>query len=286
MGGGDVTRPGGGDASGKSDDASGKSAAPFDGVRLALASLSGESDAAWARRGDAFADLAFLGGIALDADSREAARRLVERDRSEFLPDDPLAFVDRELAALADAPLVPAINVRSATVDPVREAARVAADHDAVLEVNAHCRQPELCAVGCGESLLADTDRLCEYVAAASGAGATVSVKVRAEVPGVDLAETAHRVRDAGADAIHVDAMDTEAVVRDVAASDLFVLANNEVRGCESVREYLDYGADAVSVGRPSDSPAVLRRVRRAVDEWFDERAGAIDSTADAGESP
>ncbi|MFT4923616.1 MAG: hypothetical protein ACI8XM_002844, partial [Haloarculaceae archaeon] len=34
--------------------------------RVALASLSGESDAAWARAGSAFAGAAFLGGIALD----------------------------------------------------------------------------------------------------------------------------------------------------------------------------------------------------------------------------
>jgi len=39
------------------------------------------------------------------------------------------------------------------------------------------------------------------------------------------------------------------------------------------VREYLEYGADAVSVGRPSDDPRVLRRVREATDAWFREEA-------------
>jgi tRNA-dihydrouridine synthase len=43
------------------------------------------------------------------------------------------------------------------------------------------------------------------------------------------------------------------------------------VRDRESVHEYLSYGADAVSVGRPSDDPRVLRRVRQATQEWFDE---------------
>jgi hypothetical protein len=42
------------------------------------------------------------------------------------------------------------------------------------------------------------------------------------------------------------------------------------VRDRATVREYAGYGADAVSVGRPSDDPAVLRRVRRAVDDLLD----------------
>jgi len=86
--------------------------------------------------------------------------------------------------------------------------------------VNAHCRQPELRAVGCGESLLRDTGRLAEYVTAAAETGATTSVKVRAEVPGVDLVAVADAVAEAGADWFHVDAMDSEAVVDELTADD------------------------------------------------------------------
>lgn len=235
--------------------------------RLALASLSGAADADWARAGAAYAGAAFLGGIAVDEASRGAARDLLERDRSEFLPPDPFAFVDDQLAALADVPVQPAFNVRSATPDPLVEAARVCRDRDAFLELNAHCRQDELCAVGCGESLLADADRLQRYVERASATGATVGVKVRAEVPGVDLAALARDLEDAGAAFIHVDAMDSESVIADIASTtDLFVVANNGVRDEATVREYAAYGADAVSVGRPSDDPVVLERVRDAVD--------------------
>ncbi|WP_049936642.1 tRNA-dihydrouridine synthase [Haloplanus natans] len=236
---------------------------------LALASLSGAADAEWARSGAEYADLALLGGVALDADSRAAARKLVARGREEFLTADPLSFVESQLSALDDAPVRAGVNVRSATLDPIREAAAVCADHGAILEINAHCRQDELCAVGCGETLLRDTARLATYVSAASDAGATVSVKMRTEVSGVDLPATAHAVADAGADAVHVDAMDSEPVIADVAAaSDAYLLANNGVRDRETAWEYLAYGADGVSVGRPSDDPAVLERVARAVDDW------------------
>jgi TIM-barrel protein len=240
--------------------------------RVALASLSGRSDAAWARAGAPFAGAAFLGGIALDGPTRRAARRLVERDREEFLPGDPLAFVDEQLSALSAVPLRPGFNVRAASPGPVRAAARICRAHGAIVEVNAHCRQSEMCEVGAGEALLRDTDRLCEYVEAAAGVGATTSVKVRTELDGVDLPETARLVAAAGADVVHVDAMDSEPVVGAVVEAvpeDVWVIANNEVRDAGSVRDYLGHGADAVSVGRPSGDPAVMERVTEAVRAWF-----------------
>jgi TIM-barrel protein len=253
--------------------------------RLAVASLSGESDAEWARQAAPYVGSASLGGIALDSVTREAAREMVDRDRTEFLPDDPISFIDEQLAALESVDVRPGFNVRSATLDPIAEAAGVCADHDALLEINAHCRQDEMCATGAGQSLLRDGDRLCEQVATAAEAGADVSVKVRTEVEGADLPALADRLADAGADALHVDAMDSEPVVAEVAeaAPEMFLVANNGVRDRTTVHEYLEYGADAVSVGRPSDNPTVLRRVREAVDEWF---AAGDEAGPDAEVSP
>jgi TIM-barrel protein len=236
---------------------------------VALASLSGQSDANWARNGVPDAGAAFLGGIALDEPTRDAARALVARDRTEFLPPDPVAFVDDQLEAVADTPLVPGFNVRAVTEEPLREVARVCERHDAIVELNAHCRQSEMCAAGAGEALLADTGRLCEQVRTASATGATVSVKVRTEVDGVDLPGVAAGVSDAGADILHVDAMDSEPMVgRVAAATDAAIVANNGVRDEQTVHEYLSQGADAVSVGRPSDDPAVLARVREATETF------------------
>ena len=241
--------------------------------RVALASLSGAADAAWARNGAEYAGAAFLGGIALDEPTRRAARDLVDRGREEFLPPDPVAFVDEQLGALADASLRPGVNVRAVGTEPLARVAKVCARHDAIVEINAHCRQDEMCRVGAGEALLADGDRLCEQVRTARRAGAPVSVKLRAET-GIDPPALARRLSAAGADLLHVDAMDSESVIEAVAPTEPFVIANNGVRGRETVREYLGYGADAVSVGRPSNDPAVLGRVRAAVEGRFGGRAG------------
>ena len=247
--------------------------------RVALASLSGSSTAEWALAAEEYAGAAFLGGVALCEGTRSAARRMAtERDREEFLPADPLAFVDRELRKLDDAPVASAINVRSAKRAPLYEVGEICANHGAICEINAHCRQPELCAAGVGETLLRDAHRLCEAVETVAATGASVSVKVRAEVPGVDLAALAGWIEAAGASAIHVDAMDSEGVIGEVAAvSDLFVIANNGVRDRETTEEYLAYGADAVSVGRASDRPAVLSEVRETTNAWFDGRETSAD---------
>lgn len=243
--------------------------------RVALASLSGKSNAAWAHAAAPYVGMAVLGGIALDDPTRAAARALAERDRREFLPPDPIAFVDQQFQILADSPIRPAINVRAVSPDSVGPIARVCDRHDAILELNAHCRQQEMCRAGAGESLLADSARLCDCIRAATGPGPAVSVKVRAET-GVDLAALARDIETAGADAIHIDAMDSEPVVADVtSATDLFVIGNNGVRDRETTEEYLEYGADAVSVGRASDDPAVLARVQQATTAWFEGRNSA-----------
>lgn len=241
--------------------------------RLALASLSGESDAEWAIAASPWAGMAFLGGLALDEETRAAAREMVaDRDRTEFLPEDPFAFMRLQLESLEGLPIRAGFNVRAVNRAKIERAAALCADHDAVLEVNAHCRQDEMCAVGAGETLLREPDRLEAQVRTAKAAGATVSVKVRTELEGVDLPAVSADLAEAGADIIHVDAMDSESVVADVVeATDAFVIANNGVRDRETAWEYFEYGADAVSVGRPSDDAQVLADVNAAVVNWFED---------------
>lgn len=238
---------------------------------VALASLSGRSDATWARQAGEYVGVAFLGGVALDEQTRRAARQMAARGREEFLPAAPLAFVEAQLSALSESAVRPGINVRTTTPETLRDVGEVCQRHDAIVEINAHCRQDEMRAVGGGEALLEDGDRLREQVAVAAETGATVSVKVRTEVAGVDLPALAARLDEAGASILHVDAMDSERVVGAIAdRTDARVIANNGVRDTQTVHEYLEYGADAVSVARPSDDPATLERVRDATIAFFD----------------
>lgn len=240
---------------------------------VVAASLSGASDADWAREAAPFVGGAILGGLAIDTPTQEAAEEMVARGRGEFRPTNPLEFMHTQLENCADLPIRPGWNVRARDPGAVRAAAAVCAARGAILEINAHCRQEEMCAAGAGEPLLREPARLREHVWAAAAAGATVSVKVRSEVQGVDLVNVCRVADTAGADIIHVDAMDSEHVVADiVAATDALVIANNGVRDRQTVREYAEYGADVVSVGRPSDDPTVLARVERAARDLLGRR--------------
>jgi TIM-barrel protein len=145
-----------------------------------------------------------LGGVALDGKARRAARRSVEnRNRNELLPSDPLEFIGRQLAQFTDTPIRPGVNVRSTTVGPVQSVAEICENHDVITELNAHCRQKEPRTAGCGEGLLADTERLMTFVEAASVTDAPASVKVRAEISDVHLVNTTKRIETAGGEIIH-----------------------------------------------------------------------------------
>lgn len=219
--------------------------------RLALASMSGQSDVEWARQRAQWVGCAFLGAFNLDQNTLEAARGMVRRGRDEFLPDDPFRFFQNQIDEASDLGLIVGANVR--TVDPERlhRAGSIVDEFNTVLEINAHCRQPEMEQIGCGQGLLRDKARLRDMIQAGAESGALISLKSRFEVDGVDSVSRLNRAVEWGVDILHVDAMDSEELVARLEAP--FLIANNGVRQPEHVREYVRYGADAVSVGRAQD---------------------------------
>ena len=75
-------------------------------------------------------------------------------------------------------------NVRSTTPDNVIEVSKL--DCIDIVEINCHCRQKELTDIGCGQNMLIRSDLedyICEVV---DRADSKVSVKIRANVDGVD----------------------------------------------------------------------------------------------------
>ena len=147
---------------------------------IALASMAGINDSKFASRFKN-AGLIILGGYNLDEQTNEAARKEMERGRKEFVSSEPMKFLEAELEATKGFTTV-AVNVRAASLEPFLEAARLAKKFDAILEINAHCRQPEMTKLGVGEALLKDIPRLCEYAREIKKTGVVLSVKTRANV--------------------------------------------------------------------------------------------------------
>jgi len=230
---------------------------------IALAPMAGITDSKFASRFKN-AGLIVLGGYNLDEKTNEAAMKEIARGRKEFVSDRPIEFLEKELEAVQGLTTV-AVNVRASTVEPFIQAAHLAKKYGAILEINAHCRQPEMLALGAGEALLKDVPRLCEYIREIKKTGAVVSVKTRANV--VDDVSLAKAIESAGADIIHVDAIPPEGdqgadirVIRRIRNSTgLFIIGNNSVVDFESAKEMFGHGADMVSVARATlSSPGII----------------------------
>jgi len=220
---------------------------------IALAPMAGIVDSAFANQYASNAGLVILGAFNLDKASIAVASALVARGRKEFISDEPMELIKKEIRAVTSGSAV-AVNVRSTTLEPLIEAAKIVKEEGAILELNAHCRQPEMLEAGLGEALLHDLPRLSAWIKAIKETEVVLSVKVRANV--VDDIELARLIDKAGADIIHVDAgtegcgADLDAILNYRDATRLFLIGNNSVKDFESAKEMFTRGADMVSAAR------------------------------------
>lgn len=220
---------------------------------IALAPMAGIADSAFANQYAGDAGLVVLGAFNLDKGSMEVAAKLVARGRKEFISDEPLELIKQEIRAVNSGSAV-AVNVRSTNLEPLIEAAKLVKEEGAILELNAHCKQPEMLESGIGEALLHDLPRLSAWIKAIKETGVVLSVKVRANV--VNDVELARLIDKAGADIIHVDATlegfgaDLDAISNYRDATRLFLIGNNSITDFAAAKEMFSRGADMVSVAR------------------------------------
>ncbi|WP_370574907.1 methanogenesis marker 9 domain-containing protein [Methanomethylovorans sp.] len=220
---------------------------------IALAPMGGITDSRFANEFAKDAGLVILGGYNLDAATKQAAAEIVKRGREEFISDEPLELIENELKAINTDSIV-AINVRSSTLEPLIEAAKIARNANAIIEIDAHCRQPEMTKIDVGEALLHDLPKLQDIIRKVKATGVILSVKVRANV--IDNVKMAKAIEDAGADILHVDAMkigsgaDMETIRKIRDATRLLLIGNNSITDFDIAKEMFTRGADIVSVGR------------------------------------
>ncbi|MDI9394016.1 MAG: methanogenesis marker 9 domain-containing protein [Euryarchaeota archaeon] len=232
---------------------------------IALAPMAGIVDSAFANQYAVDAGLVVLGAFNLDKGSMEVASDLASRGRKEFISDEPLELIKREIRAVNSGTAV-AVNVRSTTLEPLIEAAKLVKEEGAILELNAHCKQPEMLKTGLGEALLRDFPRLSAWITAIKKTGVVLSVKVRANV--VNDVELARLIDKAGADIIHVDAMlegfgaDLDAISNYRDATRLFIIGNNSVTDFDAAKDMFSRGADMVSVARGAmENPNLIKEL-------------------------
>ena len=204
-------------------------------------------------------DVVTLGGYSLDERTIEASQKIIERGRKEFhfKIDEIIPHIENEVNLIKkNYPDVRvSANVRSSIPEPIVQASEIRKLD--IIEINCHCRQDEIIAIGCGQEMLKRPD-LEEYLSyIADNSKSEVSVKIRANVEGIDTVEIAQKIGDAGADYLHLDAMNPNVfdadwrLLKNVCNNtNIKVIGNNSIDSCEKVQKMYDCGVYGFSIAR------------------------------------
>ncbi len=204
-------------------------------------------------------NVATLGGYSLDNPTIEASEKIIERGRKEFVfPSDTIfRHIESEVASIKKAhnDVKVSANVRATTPQPIIDIGKIK-DLD-IVEINCHCRQEEILAVGCGQEMLTRRD-LGDFISqVADNVDCEVSVKIRANVEGVDTSNVADIIENAGADYLHIDAMkkgvfeaDWELLTEICDNTNIKVIGNNSVNSEENLIKMINTGVDGFSIAR------------------------------------
>jgi len=221
---------------------------------VAIASMAGIVDAEYVLKRAAHIGMACMGGYSIDQPTMDAAKAITaEGNRKEFLYDDPVKELKKQMTLLEKTTVVSGLNLRGSTPESYAAIAGSLGEK-VIYEIDAHCRQPAMVAAGCGEHYLKKPADLMAVVRTLKSEGVTVSVKIRAGVAADDR-QLAKKLWESGADILHIDLMDFGSPkIRQIRNScPLILIANNSINTFERMREMLSHGADMVSVARKSD---------------------------------
>jgi TIM-barrel protein len=225
--------------------------------RLVLSAMAGINDHGFCSKFPVA--MVVLGGFSADRASMEASRKALQRGRREFIFENPIEGIKAEIEGLLkDYNGLFAVNVRSKSEEGYLKVAKIVGEYGGFLEINAHCRQPEFMAIGCGQSL-AGNPRLVSIVEKTSQICLT-GVKIRGRLP-LDYRKLAKELKAANCSFLHVDAMipggNSDLNLIGEVSKEIFTIGNNSVVDVYSAKKMLESGAKLVSAAR-----AVLRDER------------------------
>lgn len=204
-------------------------------------------------------DTATLGGYSLDAETIEASEKIIKRGRNEFhfLQDEIIGHIKKEVNLIKKQhpDVKVSVNVRSTTPQPIIEVSKI--DNLDIVEINCHCRQEEILAIGCGQNMLKRGD-LADYIKdVVDNASCEVSVKIRANVEGSDTLKIAKLIENAGADYLHIDAMkagifdaDYDLLTEICSNTNIKVIGNNSIDSEQKIEKILKTGVYGFSIAR------------------------------------
>lgn len=225
-----------------------------------LAPMAGITDGNFCKKiaGQGF-DVVTIGGYNLDKKTIAAGRRIIQRGRPEFdIKEENIISAIKKEAVLIKKSWngIVSANLRSTSPKNIVKVSKL--PEIDVVEINAHCRQPEIIDIGCGQALLYEPEILYDYTKkVVKSAESKVSVKIRANIKNVDGVEISKIIQEAGADFLHVDAMkpgydyaDYDLIKSIKENTEIFLIGNNSICDLESAQKMVSAGADGISIAR------------------------------------
>ena len=207
-------------------------------------------------------DTVTIGGYNTDSESIDACEKIIARGRKEFnYPKEEIySVIEKEVNTIKDKfDVTVSANLRGTTPDPLIEISKIPKLD--IIEINCHCRQEELVAVGCGQSMLLRPD-LEDYIReVVKKSESKVSMKMRANVEGVDNLEIAKLAEDCGVDYLHIDAMkigirdaDFDLIKEIAENTNIFIIGNNSINSISQAEKMLNAGSNGISIARAAIS--------------------------------
>ena len=167
-----------------------------------LAGMAGRNNGEFCRKiGNLGVGMVTIGGVSVDSKSIKASVKMVKRGRVEFIFNNLSEFLEENITRAQESGASVCVNIRSASLRGYVRASEIISDFNAVVEINAHCRQREMMDIGAGQSLLDDLSRLREIMETLRESGIPCILKFRGNVKSErDVIETVNP------DAVHIDA--------------------------------------------------------------------------------
>lgn len=200
-----------------------------------------------------------LGGYNIDKSTLNAGIKITKRGRKEFTyPLNEIhGVISHEVNKLKNInrDILVSANLRSIYPEAIVLMSKI--PFLDIVEINCHCRQDEFLEIGCGQAMLMRDD-LKDFISfVVRNADSKVSVKIRANVDGVDSLEVSKLIASCGVDYLHIDAMkvgvddaDYELLSKISSKVDTFIIGNNSINSSKRVFKILDTGVQGFSIGR------------------------------------
>jgi TIM-barrel protein len=206
-------------------------------------------------------DMVTIGGYNADKKTINAGNMIIRRGRAEFNVPEPeiINHINQQINIIKDQTDwngIVSVNIRATTPQPIIEISKLKGVD--VVEINAHCQQPEIVDLKCGQALLMEPNLLNKFTKEVVKKSASkVSVKIRANTPNTDIITISRIVEDAGADFLHVDAVkpgyknaDYNVISSIKDNTDIFLIGNNSINNIKSALKMITAGADGISMAR------------------------------------